>query len=366
MRDISELTCGWGGAGNLIAQICQTGEIGHAYLLVGPASSAKAQAAEALAHLAVGALNDLLEGRDACHPDIHTVAPAGAAGYVVDQVRDLIGDVQLSPITSPRKAYILTDAQGLNSASANAFLKNLEEPPDDTVFILLAASAEAVLPTITSRCQVMRFPARDIASAAADLARTSGYDEARCRRALAFCTDARQATEFLSDASKWAIRDEALAQIAGIASHDDIWAMRHAAALEKIVKDANEGLRQAQEQEYDQAQQILGAGALKDMSDRHKRQLTFAQRSGIMAALRAQRAFLRDALHLKLGRTAPLACDDRLSDLSRMSQECSQEELLRAIETVGCAMRHIERNVMPRLAIEGMLFDLKEIHQCRP
>lgn len=366
MRDIAALTAGWGGAGDLVAQICQTGEIGHAYLLVGPASSAKARAAEALAHLAVDALDDLLEGREGCHPDIHTVAPAGAAGYLVDQVRDLLNDVQLSPIRSPRKAYILTDAQGLNSASANAFLKNLEEPPADTAFILLAASAQAVLSTITSRCQVMRFPARDIAAAAVDLARTSGYDEARCRRALAFCMDAQQAVEFMGDARRWAIRTEALAQIAGVGSHDDIWCMRHAASLEKIVKDANEGLREAQEQEYDQAQQILGAGALKDMSDRHKRQLSFAQRSGIMAALRAQRAFLRDALHLKLGRTAPLSCDDCLGDLSRISQECSQEELLRAIETVGCAMRHIERNVLPRLAIEGMLLDLKEIHQCRP
>ncbi len=366
MRDVSELTSGWGGSGSLVAQMCQTDQMGHAYLLVGPASSAKSQAAEVIAHHAVGALEDLLQGRASSHPDIHTVAPAGAASYLVEQIRDLIGDVQLSPIRAARKAYVLTDAQALNPASANAFLKNLEEPPADTVFILLATSAEAVLPTIASRCQVMRFPARDAASAARDLARASGRDEASCRRALAFCTDARQATEFLDDPAKWAIRTEALAQVAGISGHDDIWAMRHAAALEKTVKDANERLRQAQEEEYDQAQQILGAGALKDMSDRHKRQLTAAQRSGIMAALRAQRAFLRDALHLKLGRTAPLACDDCLGDVTRVSQACSQEDLLRAIETVGCAMRHIERNVLPRLAIEGMLLELKEIHQCRP
>lgn len=366
MRDITDLASSWGGAGNLVAQMCKTDELGHAYLLVGPASSAKMQVAEVIAHHAVGSLDEFLEGRASLHPDIHTVAPAGAASYLVEQIRDLIGDVQLSPIRSPRKAYILTDAQALNPSSANAFLKNLEEPPVDTVFILLASSAEAVLPTIASRCQVMRFPARDASSAAADLARTSGHDEASCRRALAFCTDARQAAEFLDDPARWAIRTEALAQIAGIADHDDVWAMRHAAALEKAVKDANERLKQAQEEEYDQAQQILGAGALKDMSDRHKRQLTAAQRSGIMAALRAQRAFLRDALHMKLGRTAPLACDDCLADVSRISRACSQEELLRAIETVGCAMRHIERNVLPRLAIEGMLLELKETHQCRP
>ena len=83
--------------------------------------------------------------------------PEGAAGYLAEQVREIIHDVSLSPIEGPLKVYIMEGADLFNDSAANALLKTLEEPPADVVFVLLAHSLEPVPPTIVSRCQVVRF-----------------------------------------------------------------------------------------------------------------------------------------------------------------------------------------------------------------
>lgn len=354
-----------GSGAALVAQLCQDGQVGQAYLLAGPANSAKNDAAAMLARAALG----VPEGPDGdgaarAHPDIHRLEPQSTAGYLVGQIREMLDDVQLAPISSQRKAYVLADAQLLTPASANALLKSLEEPPRDTVFILLATSAEAVLPTIVSRCQTIRFAARGESETLADLMGATGQTEQRCRRALGFCPDTQQAAQYLADETKWALRDMALATLDELARRDEVWLMEQAARIVEAAKDATQGLQEAQEREYAQMQEILGSTALKDVAERHKRALTAATRSGIMASLRAQRALLRDALVTQSDPQAPLACDDFPQAVARMSAY-PQATLLDCIETVGRAMRRIEKNVLPRLAVEGMLLELKEALQCR-
>ncbi len=362
----AQIAAPWGNAGNLVSQLCDQKEIGHAYLLVGPANSAKTDAAMLLANAAVSRLDQIGPsdlGRP--HPDIHRLEPQSATGYLVGQIREMLDDVQLSPICSPFKVYMMAEAQLLTSSSANALLKSLEEPPADTVFILLATSADAVLPTIVSRCQTIRFPARSQEQTVADLCASTGQTEQRCRAALAFCADTQQATQYLGDETKWAMRDMALKTLAGLASRDDVWAMSRAAALVDAATASTQSLQDAQEAEYDQAQAILSATALKEVKERHKRALTAATRSGIMAALRAQRALLRDALLMQNNPAATPACIDFADAVTTFSR-LSQEALLSCIETIGRAMRRVEKNTLPRLAVEGMLLELKETLTCRP
>ena len=66
-------------------------------------------------------------------------------------------DVRLSPYCGGRKVAILEDADFLNEEGANCLLKTLEEPPRDAVIILVGTSEQKQLPTIRSRCQVIRF-----------------------------------------------------------------------------------------------------------------------------------------------------------------------------------------------------------------
>ena len=66
-------------------------------------------------------------------------------------------DVKLSPFCGRRKVAIIEDADDLNEEGANCLLKTLEEPPSDAVIILVGTSEQKQLPTIRSRCQVIRF-----------------------------------------------------------------------------------------------------------------------------------------------------------------------------------------------------------------
>lgn len=75
----------------------------------------------------------------------------------IDSIRMLEHRINLSPNEGTKKIYIVEYAEMLNEKTANAFLKTLEEPPHDTVIILTTSKLNALLPTIISRCQQIKF-----------------------------------------------------------------------------------------------------------------------------------------------------------------------------------------------------------------
>lgn len=78
--------------------------------------------------------------------------------YHVDRVREeIVSKASLTPVEGRYKIIVMTDADQLNAAAANAFLKTLEEPSPRSVFILTTSRADHLLPTIISRCQGLRF-----------------------------------------------------------------------------------------------------------------------------------------------------------------------------------------------------------------
>jgi DNA polymerase-3 subunit delta' len=88
--------------------------------------------------------------------DLKILTPDGQQ-YKKEQIIFLIEDNYKKPLKGEKKINILTDAHKMNENSANAFLKVLEEPAQDNIFILLTTNMNALLPTIKSRCQVLRF-----------------------------------------------------------------------------------------------------------------------------------------------------------------------------------------------------------------
>lgn len=74
---------------------------------------------------------------------------------LVDQIRAITADAWVRPQSADRKVYIIADADTMNHAAQNAALKLLEEPPVYAAFILLTSSAEALLPTVRSRCVIL-------------------------------------------------------------------------------------------------------------------------------------------------------------------------------------------------------------------
>ena len=180
----------------LLQSALRSGRIAHAYLFVGPSGVGRLAAGRAFAQ----ALLCSRGGEDACgicgpcrkvaagaHPDLRIITPGriDAGGehraVIIDQVRDLKHDAQYQPYEGKWKIFILEDAEQMRAEAANGLLKVLEEPPAGIVIILLAESTEALLPTLVSRCQLVRFslvPAAIIAQALRD---RCGVHEAHAR-----------------------------------------------------------------------------------------------------------------------------------------------------------------------------------------
>ena len=94
------------------------------------------------------------------HPDLYALTPENEFAYSVEQIRGLSERLSLSRSLSPNRVVLLARADALSggaSASANAFLKLLEEPRPNTFLVLTTARPASVLATVRSRCQVFRF-----------------------------------------------------------------------------------------------------------------------------------------------------------------------------------------------------------------
>ncbi len=117
-------------------------------------------------------------------------------------VRHLIRFLQQHAFQAAQRVAIVADSQRLNTSAANAFLKTLEEPPEDAVIILLATGTEGMLPTILSRCQEIRVQPWPLDELTALLCDLQGVDEETAAAAAAVAAgNARRATALLQDIS---------------------------------------------------------------------------------------------------------------------------------------------------------------------
>src|ERR687889_2582043 len=148
------------------------GDPAHAYLLHGPAGSGKRDAARdfAASLLARGAGDPdppRLRVRHGTHPDLTWVAPSGAHEMLRRDVGEaVVSAAARTPFEATHRVFVLERADTMNDEAANSLLKTLEEPPSYVVLLLLTDNPSQVLPTISSRCQPVRFdplPAAELA-----------------------------------------------------------------------------------------------------------------------------------------------------------------------------------------------------------
>lgn len=151
----------------LFQEIIAKKRLAHAYLFTGPDGVGKTIFAKELVKVLfcnTGRL-DACDNCRAClrietgnHPDLHWIAPEKKDKFIkIDYIHALEDDVFLKPVEADRKVFIIREADKMNEESSNCLLKTLEEPPPDTMFILLTTSVEPLKKTITSRCQIVRF-----------------------------------------------------------------------------------------------------------------------------------------------------------------------------------------------------------------
>jgi len=155
---------------SLLRQAIQHGRVPHAYLFSGVSGSGKRLVAENLAKV-LNCQNpidpenslDACDGCAACnkinnrsHPDVYFIEADGAS-IKTDQLRGVLKAVSYKPYEGRWKVFIIDEAEKLNVHAGNVLLKTLEEPTERTLFILATAYPQAMLTTILSRCQKIKF-----------------------------------------------------------------------------------------------------------------------------------------------------------------------------------------------------------------
>lgn len=133
--------------------LLESGKIPHALLFAGPKGAGKK-------HAALQFASSLLQSQKKVdhHPDVHHFVPEGKTGmHPITSIRKLIHDAYLAPFEAAWKIFILQDAEKMLPTSSNALLKILEEPPSQTLILLLTEYPDRLLPTILSRCQMVTF-----------------------------------------------------------------------------------------------------------------------------------------------------------------------------------------------------------------
>jgi len=144
----------------------------HAILLAGQKGIGKNRIAEALGHFLLCEAPNKREDKTACgtckscqlnivgtHPDLTRINPEDDGKAIkIDQIRGLMNIIQKTAQFGGYRVVIISPAEALNTAAANALLKSLEEPGTKTVLMLVTHSASSLLPTIKSRCQAIAFP----------------------------------------------------------------------------------------------------------------------------------------------------------------------------------------------------------------
>lgn len=151
-----------------------TGHIHHAYLLAGPRGTGKTTTARLIAK-AVNCVAPDIENRPCNQCEIcraianqqlmDLVEIDAASNTGVDNIRDLLEKVGFHPARARYKVYVIDEVHMLSTASFNALLKTLEEPPEHVIFVLATTEPHKILPTVLSRCQRFEFrriPLREI------------------------------------------------------------------------------------------------------------------------------------------------------------------------------------------------------------
>jgi DNA polymerase-3 subunit gamma/tau len=159
----------------------QRGKVHHAYLFVGSRGTGKTSMAKILAACLNCERGPTIEPCGECDScvsiaratSLDVIEMDAASNNSVDDIRELRESVAYAPVSGRRKVYILDEAHMLSTAAWNAFLKTLEEPPPNTVFVLATTEANKVPATVVDRCHRFDFHRPTVEQIASVVRRTA-------------------------------------------------------------------------------------------------------------------------------------------------------------------------------------------------
>ena len=247
--------------------------------------------------------------------------------YHIDRVQeDLLRPMSFRPGEGNYKVAVITDVEHMNETAANAFLKLLEEPPPQTVFLLTTSRPEQLLPTIVSRCQRLRFDPLLPESIESALQEREGMDP-----------DAAAMLARMADGSYSRALD--------LVENDDLMTSR-----ELVLEYFRAAYSQKVESISSCVQEIKGQG-----------------REQVKSVLRLMLRWVRDlVLYRSMGEDAPLVNVDQAEAVARFCENLPEADLEGMVGLVEEALHLTERNVRTQLVLTALAQALAQTMRGRP
>jgi DNA polymerase-3 subunit delta' len=281
----------------------------------------------------------------------------------VDVIREsVIPEASRSPFEAKMKVFIIEEAERMNPAAQNALLKTLEEPPTDTVFVLISDREEELLETISSRCRVVRLESVPEHRIVSLLVRQGVSEDLALVAARVSDGDLERALTVALDDSAGQRRRLWLSIPHRLSSPVD--ALDAAAEVMDEVKQGVLALEASQKAEAQELADIIGerrgtAAARNSLAKKHKRESRRREEELLGEALQTIGSFYRDVLAIRMGGAEAVSNIDIMSELETWAGAAVDDgALLRAAERCVETRATFVSNANPTLAIEATLVEI--------
>ncbi len=353
----------------LLRNSLKCGRIAHAYLFAGPDGIGKTMVAKTLSQT----LNCETGGWDACgrcpacrrienfsHPDVTWVRPAGLSRQIgIDDIRRLRQQISLKPYQGRKKVYLITEADRMTAQASNALLKTLEEPPANSMLILITSHPASLFPTIISRCQMMRFSPLNPGRIEDYLVKKLNLSPNKARL-LSRLSEGRLGKALsLQEEAVWEEREKILNLGNQISPQDDLEKLlKVAAQIVELVSDFRHELEERIKDELREVEAVVSKEQLKEMKEERMAFLAGESRRKVGEILDLMIGYYRDLLVLKEG--GETINFDRMREMQQRAVSISSQGISKIIKAIEETKGFIERNVNLRLSLEAMTMKIAE------
>ncbi|MEW6616127.1 MAG: DNA polymerase III subunit delta' [Thermodesulfobacteriota bacterium] len=308
----------------IIKKAIKNNRVPHAYLFLGEEGVGKRRVALTLAK-ALNCSAELADSCDECiscrkiingnHPDVTVVEPEGIS-IKIDQIREMQRFLKYKPYEGKKRVCIIPNAEKMNPAAANSILKTLEEPSPDIILILITASSHLLLPTVSSRCQKLKFQPLTNDLISKIIKEKLGKDEDASLKIASLASGSLNRAYELSKGTTLEYRNRLIEKISALSPNN-----------------INETFEFAEEMSKEKEELII--------------------------ALQFLKAWFRDILIFKEDCPSDrLINADFLEEIKRLSGRLTTTDLLRKLRIINDAESALLRNSNKRLTLEVMLGEI--------